>query len=264
MNLLTWALRYAAADTRIVPVLGKRPPLEQWQAKATTDPDQIRAWWREYPSANIGALGGYRHVPLDVDGEEGRDMLRRLEVEHGELPLTATVASGRDGYGRHYWFSCPQGTAFWTPAPGLEVRGVDHQTLLPPSIHPDTGREYVWLDARRPAPAPRWLLAPAKRKWPIVPEGEALVPLHQRHAALVRILGLLRSCGLGEAVLVEFADSFLNHAVEIDEARLPLNREHARRTARYIARHYPPHRTNGDPRHAEFIDRWATSAEEGR
>lgn len=89
--------------------------------------------------------------------------------------------------------------------------------------------------------------APTYRSTSIVREGDCpLVPIGERHNALVGFLGLLRSMGFGEEALVAFVDPFLDHAVEIDEARCPLDREHARATARDIARRYSAHRTNGD------------------
>lgn len=36
------------------PVAGKRPLISSWQGAATTDPDQIRAWFHQWPQANIG------------------------------------------------------------------------------------------------------------------------------------------------------------------------------------------------------------------
>jgi excisionase family DNA binding protein len=52
---------------------GKHPRLTGWQEKATTDPAQIRRWWRRWPHATIGvvtgALAGF--VVLAVDPDKG-------------------------------------------------------------------------------------------------------------------------------------------------------------------------------------------------
>jgi hypothetical protein len=58
---------------------------------ATTDPDQIREWWEQYPEANIGmptgALSGV--VVLDVNLEIGGfESLLALVRRHGALPWT--------------------------------------------------------------------------------------------------------------------------------------------------------------------------------
>jgi hypothetical protein len=127
--------------------------------------------------------------------------------------------------------------------------------VLAPSWH-RSGVRYRWvrsLEDHEIAPAPDWLLdliaASSKRKTAIVPEGEQLlVPIGLRHHALCQYLGLLRSYAWGEAALVAFADTFLDHCVEVDEARCPVDREHAHDTARWFARNCPPYRTNGGRR----------------
>src|SRR5215472_2098179 len=69
---------------------GKHPRHSGWQAEATTDPEQVKAWWRETPGSNIGVACGRESdlTVLDVDGDTGRDTLRELEFENGELPET--------------------------------------------------------------------------------------------------------------------------------------------------------------------------------
>lgn len=86
--------------------------------------------------------------------------------------------------------------------------------------------------------------APAPKLSQVVPEDGQLVAIGHRREFLVRFLGLCRSIGFGEAALVGFTDVYLDTTVEIDEARCPLNREHARDVARDVARRYPSHRTN--------------------
>jgi hypothetical protein len=239
---LDWALRYGRQGVRLVPCHGKAAAITDWPNRATGDPEQLRAWWREWPDANIGVVGGHGHLALDVDGDEGRESLRALEADLGVLPTTKVVASGRDGYGRHYWFRCPPGNTFWTPGPGLEVRALGQLTLVPPSIHPDTGRAYVWLDERPSAPAPPWMLARPGHT-PAMTNAEApaiLVPVGMRYVALVKMLGLLRSTGRSAAFLVASTHNFLDTEVEIDEARRPLDRGRAVRAALDIAKRYPP------------------------
>jgi hypothetical protein len=132
------------------------------------------------------------------------------------------------------------------------VRGRGGYVLLPPSPHENGTYEWRTAPDETPlAPAPAWLLEllAVKRASAIVPESEGerpLIPIGQRHSALVRFLGLLRSMGFGETALVAFCGDFLDHCVEVDEARCPLDRTHAEATARDVARRYSPHRTNGD------------------
>jgi hypothetical protein len=46
----------------------KRPAIKGWKDAATTDPDQIRKWWREFPEAVPGLeLGRVGLVVIDAD-----------------------------------------------------------------------------------------------------------------------------------------------------------------------------------------------------
>lgn len=241
--LLDAALGYSRKGHRVLPVLGKSPLLLEWPKRASSDPQQVQAWWGRWPNANVGLLCGERYAVLDVDPRHGGDeSLAALVAAHGPLPDTVTDATG--GGGLHFYFSARKVPSA-RPAPGLELRSVGQQVLAPPSIHPDTGREYVWL-AREPlAPLPAWLANRPGGRGPILADDQPLVPIGARHDALVRFLGLLRSCGFGEAALVAFVDPFLDHCVEVDEARCPLDRNRAYADARQVARCYPPYRTNG-------------------
>jgi hypothetical protein len=66
------ALRFAALGCRIAPAAGKNPGGylgEEWQRKATRDPDLIAAWWQAWPLANVAILPDRALLPVDVDGE---------------------------------------------------------------------------------------------------------------------------------------------------------------------------------------------------
>jgi hypothetical protein len=103
---------------------------------ATTDEATITHWWTDMPDANIGIATGAVSglVVLDVDGEGGEASLAALEREHGPLPETPTVLTGK---GRHLYFSHP-GVAVPSRvhvAPGLDVRGDGGYVVAPPSSH---------------------------------------------------------------------------------------------------------------------------------
>ena len=106
-----------------------------------------------------GAASGF--WVLDVDGEDGEASLRKLEAEHGPLPATVEVITGK---GRHSYFRIGEHGAIRNSvgeiAPGLDVRGDGGYVLAPPSIHP-SGRAYAWsIDtAQEFADAPDWLYA---------------------------------------------------------------------------------------------------------
>lgn len=161
--MLDAALEYAARGWRVVPILEgqKRPAINQWTKKATTDSDFLQAWWRSHPTHGIGiATGsGSGFFVVDVDGPTGYETLARLEATHGELPHTYMVNTGSGG--RHYYFQCPRfevrNDASKRLGPGLDIRGDGGQVVAPPTIHP-CGQPYVHTQGDDPVPAPDWLL----------------------------------------------------------------------------------------------------------
>jgi hypothetical protein len=165
------ALEYAAGGWPVVPLDGKVPRVADWPNRASCDPAVICAWWRTWPDANVGVLCGVGLLVLDVDGERARVELDAFQALHGQLPQTAVVATGRKDFGRHLYFSAPPGTCSWHPAPGLEIRARGCQVVAPPSVHPDSGREYVWLDRPALARAPECLLRRPSPKRSLVSVG---------------------------------------------------------------------------------------------
>ena len=84
---------------------GKHPRTPNGVKDATTDRTIIKAWWNRWPDANIGIATGRPSgiFVLDVDGNVGKASLKELQAEHGRLPKTVTVRTGK---GRHRYFRC--------------------------------------------------------------------------------------------------------------------------------------------------------------
>jgi len=74
--------------------------------RASNDPQQIKAWSKQYPNANWGvSLAKSRLIVIDVDtkpGKVGAETLDMLELEHGPLPPTFEVETTTGG--RHIYF----------------------------------------------------------------------------------------------------------------------------------------------------------------
>ncbi len=160
--MLVHALDLAALGWQVFPCRptgpkAKAPLTERGHLEATTDPGQIRAWWSRWPDAMIGAPVPAALIVLDVDPRHGGDVgLAQLEADHGVLPATLTTISGRGDGGRHLYFRRPAGAVTSTRLPrGIDLKAAGY-CIVPPSLHPDTGRPYQWIDAD-PVALPSWL-----------------------------------------------------------------------------------------------------------
>ncbi len=150
------------------PSAGKHPRFRDFDKKASCHEERIRAWWKQYPQANIGIVGGAESKlwVLDKDPRNGgEDARQALVYRHGQLPYTLTAKTG--GGGTHeYWtwpdFAIPAALQLGEEYTGLDVIGEGHIIVAPPSRH-RSGNEYAWEpelgpDEITPQPAPPWLL----------------------------------------------------------------------------------------------------------
>lgn len=167
--LLGAALDYAQRGWPVFPCRPQRkdPLIKNGFKNATTDLQQIAAWWHQWPDANVAIVTGRQSglVVLDVDPRNGGDVsLDFLETEHSALPETVESLTG--GGGRHLLFEHPlSGTIKsrnGTLAPGLDIKSDGGYIIVPPSTHP-SGNRYEWEVTHGPddfplAPLPSWLL----------------------------------------------------------------------------------------------------------
>ncbi len=234
-GLFQHALRYAAYGWHVIPVRprGKAPLTPHGVKDATADPDTLRAWWAEYPEANIGvALGSASGiVVLDVDD---LNALRDLIEQHGPLPDTAVAITGR---GRHYFFKCPPGGVRTRRiAPGVELRADGSYVVVPPSVHP-TGKRYEWElapDEVKLAPLPAWALAErGSHHHTGVGELPAEIYEGERNTTLFLHAASLRGRGMQEEeILAELRE------INALRCRPPLDDDEVVRIARSVCR-YP-------------------------
>lgn len=103
--MLEDALKLADDGRAVFPLIprSKDPATKRGFYDATTNPATIRRYWRQ-ADRNIGiatgAVSGF--WILDIDPPDGEQHIRRLEAEHGALPPTRMVITGRGG--KHLWF----------------------------------------------------------------------------------------------------------------------------------------------------------------
>ena len=131
----------AAAGVPVFPcvVEGKRPLTRRGFLDASSDPEQVAAWWSRTPNANIGiptgAASGVVVVDVDVHGtHDGRAAYQRateaaLVDEAGLLVRTPTG-------GAHVYFPATPGSeqrSWQAAAAGVDFRGDGGYIIAPPS-----------------------------------------------------------------------------------------------------------------------------------
>jgi putative DNA primase/helicase len=185
-SVLHAALDYASRGWHVFPVQigtkrshksAARSNGRNWGA--STDPDEIRNDWRQWPDANVGITTGEASgifvIDLDTpeghDGKDGIGTFSKWIEEYGELPQTTKARSPSGG--SHIFFKWPKNLVVKTNsgklAPGIDVRGQGGMVMGVPSVRKD-GR-YTWEttpDQCEPAECPQWLLdkiVKAQARW---------------------------------------------------------------------------------------------------
>ena len=159
MDLLTHAVAYARAGLAVLPLTpGGKTPLgslvPHGKDDASSDVEQVRDWWVQCPTANIGLRPTLGVVVLDVDPRDGgASALVRLTRPHGGLSPTWTAWTG--GGGLHAWYRVA-GPYRKRLALGVDLKGHSGYVVAPPSLHA-SGRRYTWANELPVAVAPRWL-----------------------------------------------------------------------------------------------------------
>ena len=232
---------------------GSRAPL--------TTSDEVEQFLAEHPNANYGIVTGTISdlVVLDVDGPDGEESLRALKAQHGRLPKTVTVMTGR---GYHLYFRHP-GRPIRNSAKrlgrGLDVRGEGGYVVGVGSVHP-SGEVYEYADGRGPssvdiAEMPDWLTAiltgadpePTPEKPIAVPapvqrqEADPIrVPEGSRNQHLTSLAGRLQNTGIPVEVLAEAL--WAENEKRCDP---PLDRAEVEKIAASVGR-YAPKGRSGD------------------
>lgn len=168
------ALKYAQKGKPVFPCAVSKSPIIPAEKggrgclDATTDENQIKAWWKEYPKASVGMATGEASGlwVLDVDLPDGPGTLDKLEQEHGALPPTLTQETGGGGF--QFFFRWDEngnriGNSTKKIGKGLDIRSTGGYVILPPSFHP-SGNQYKWLNTDPPAQAPEWLIELVKKQ----------------------------------------------------------------------------------------------------
>ncbi len=242
-EFLAAALAYAGLGLHVIPLHGKKPYFENWPQVATSDPVQILRWWTQNPDDNIGVATGKASgvFVLDVDKQNGgEDALETLILRHGRFPDTWQDITGRGGF--HMFFRYPSFPVGNAPlVSGIDIRGDGGQVVVPPSIHPDTKKHYIWdglddISRDNIAEAPVWLLdmLQAKHGKPMVREVPSKIPYGTQHLVLLSIAGKMRRMGLTSSEI--FAALW---KINCERCEKPPSAEHVQQIADSMMRYAP-------------------------
>ncbi|MGW0692821.1 bifunctional DNA primase/polymerase [Streptomyces sp. NPDC002738] len=159
----------------------KRPAVDRWEQRATTDPDRIRRCWSHAPYGVGVACGPSGLIVVDLDtakGDEppalgiqsGEDVLALLYEHHGDrYPIGTTPTVRTPSGGTHLYFRAPDAGQVRNSASRIgwkvDVRAHGGYVVAPPSTH--HGSPYAWLTApheAEPLSLPEWLARAVTRR----------------------------------------------------------------------------------------------------
>mgnify|MGYP001089580389 CR=1 FL=1 len=136
-----------------VPILpkSKRPPDEGWNNLKNTPytKDGIQAEARDRPALGLGVAGQYGGlVPIDIDTDD----LEIIAAVQAVIPSPLVAKKGRKGYTAFYRapdVGCVEGKKHRHKETGLPFVEIlfSGQSVIPPTVHPDTHKPYEWLTA---------------------------------------------------------------------------------------------------------------------
>lgn len=173
------AIKLASLGLPVFPCDSDKKPLCAHGFKdATTDADQVRGWWDQYPYALPGVPTGKTTeiFVLDVDVKGGKDGYATLAQLGYEIPPTRSHKT-QTGGGRHYLFHMPADAEIRSSAgkigPGVDTRADGGYIVWWPAIGlpVDNAKELL--------PIPQWLLDATAPPPPI--SGVSESDLQKRH-----------------------------------------------------------------------------------
>lgn len=142
-----YAPLYWAAGLPVIPLRerNKMPDINQWSLFGTRMPDETEQahWLASYPRGNIGLPFGLASglCAIDIDTED-EDLTAAIIEACGPSPW---VRIGKKGMGLVYRWEGQKNFKLRGADGGMicEFLGQGNQMVMPPSIHPDTGRAYT-------------------------------------------------------------------------------------------------------------------------
>lgn len=149
---LDYAKEYVFLGYNIFPCKenGKQPLTMNGYKDASSNIDDIEAWWEAYPNANIGLPTGRENelIVLDVDVKNDADGIQSLNDLMVETGLFNSKAASTPSGGWHYYFNYPKGFDAIknrvNMRPGIDIRADGGYVIAPGSVIDED--EYKFAD----------------------------------------------------------------------------------------------------------------------
>lgn len=117
----------------------KRPHVKDWPNVATTDPEQLRDWWRRWPDAMPALPTGERNGfdVLDLDRKDDKDGFATLRAMGHDPDRLAGPSLDTPTGGRHIYFRHTPGlrSSAGKIGPGVDVRAEGGFVVAPGAIN---------------------------------------------------------------------------------------------------------------------------------
>lgn len=138
--------RYYSRGVSIIPVKGKRVGVLDFGQYSHRLPNrtEIEVFKMTKGQYNIGLMLGRINNLMCIDVDTDREDV--MELIENEAPATPVAKFGKKGITKFYRTTLNYNESFCSYDHGcmLEFHGTSRQTVIPPSIHPETKEPYVW------------------------------------------------------------------------------------------------------------------------
>lgn len=260
---------------------GKHPRTKHGLKDATKDADQIKAWWQQWPEANIGIATGPISgiVVVDVDSDKGANHADLIIGSLGHTILSTVRV--KTGGGMHYYYKYPSVSVKNSNSKlgsFIDTRGDGGYVVAPPSLHASGWRyDFIgkittlldfpqeWIDklntqtvssppngngnhstANRVNTSNGGIFVPPPNPGLVVPDE---INQGNRNHEMTKVAGALRDKGLSEGAI--FA------ALAVENQRIckpPLDDKELHQIARSVSRYKPKQTLNqtADPDDADI------------
>lgn len=137
------AVWYAQRGHLVFPLRpdSKTPATRHGHKDASMNPDTIRAWWTQWPAANIGLVCGHLFDVIDFDTTEG--LCESGATLEDDRPIPGPVGYARTPNGLHLYIRPTGDKRAIGFLPGIDYLGTGGYVIAPPSIV--NGARYEWI-----------------------------------------------------------------------------------------------------------------------